>query len=148
MSDSYYRDPYGYSASPGRWNPAGAEMIYATGSASLALLEYLCIRGLRVGGREWHMIVFEITDNTLVGTLDARDLFSGWSALPHGKATQDFGKAWLDEKEYPFLKVPSSRLDITLYPGEFNLLINPDFPGITKLLKVVDNKSFRYLLNS
>lgn len=147
MSDAYYQDPYGSSGAPARWNPRGARMIYAAGSPSLAVLEYLCIRGMGVAAKQWYMVVFNITDESLVGTLDAGDLFSGWNALPHGKATQDFGKAWLDEREFPFLRVPSARLEMAFYPEEFNLLINPDFPDIKNLLSVVERKAFRYLLN-
>ena len=71
-----------------------------------------------------------------------------WNILPHGKATQDFGKAWLEEKEFPFLKVPSSRVSLAFYPLEHNLLINPDFPSISELVKVVETVPFDYLLNS
>lgn len=147
MSEAYYKDPYGASGAAARWNPRGTRMIYATCSPSLALLEYLCIRGTAVSSRWWHMITFDIADETLVGTLDADSLLSGWNALPHGRATQDFGKAWLAEREFPFLRVPSARLDIAFYPEEFNVLINPDFPDITRLLKVVDSRAFRYMLD-
>jgi len=160
MSDARYKNPYSISGAAARWNPKGTRMIYAAGSASLALLEYLCIKGTAVATKPWYMVVFDIANETLAGTLDPAGLLrppnplaSGeggprdWNALPHGKATQDFGKVWLDEKEFPFLRVPSARLDITFYPGEFNLLINPDFPDITKLLRVVESKAFTYLLN-
>lgn len=147
MSEAYSQDPYGSSGAPARWNPSGARMIYAACSPSLALLEYLCIRGLAVSGRRWYIITFDITDENLVGTLDADSLPSTWNVLPHGRVTQDLGKAWLDEAEFPFLRVPSARLDIAFYPLEFNLLINPDFPDITRLMKVVDRKAVSYLLN-
>lgn len=147
ISDAYYKDPYSSSGAPARWNPSAARMIYAAGSPSLALLEHLCIMGTGVSSRQWHMIVFDIADESLMGTLDARNLFSGWSGLPHGKGTQDFGKAWLDEREYPFLRVPSARLDIAFYPEEFNVLINPDFPHVKTLLTVAYRKAFSYLLN-
>ena len=122
-------------------------MIYAAGSPSLALLEYLCIRGTAVAARQWYMVVFDIADDTFVGSLDPAGLRRDWNALPHGRATQDFGKLWLEEKEFPFLRVPSARLDIGFYPGEFSMLINPDFPDITKLLRVADSRAFTYLLN-
>lgn len=122
-------------------------MIYAAGSPSLALLEYLCIRGTAVAARQWYMVVFDIADESLVGMLDPGGIPREWNALPHGRATQHFGKLWLEEKEFPFLRVPSARLDIAFYPGEFNLLINPDFPDITRVLRVVDSKVFSYLLN-
>lgn len=123
-------------------------MIYAGSAPTVALLEYLCIKGTAVGSKAWYMIVYEIADESWIGTLETESLPHGWNILPHGKATQDFGKAWLEEKEFPFLKVPSSRVNIAFYPLEHNLLINPDFLSLSDLLKVVDTVSFDYLLNS
>lgn len=122
-------------------------MIYAGGSPSVAQLEYLCIRGNAVASKPWHMIIYDIADETLIGTLEATSLPPDWNSLPHGKTTQEFGKIWLEEKEYPFLKVPSARIDLTFYPQEFNLLINPNFPELANFLTVVDSISFKYLLN-
>jgi RES domain-containing protein len=147
MSESYYKSPYGSSSNAGRWNPKGTRMIYAGSAPTVALLEYLCIKGPAAGKKPWYMITFTIDDESLVGTLDVRSLPADWSVIPHGKATQDFGKSWLDERESPFLKVPSARVHLSFYPMEFNLLINPDFPGLSSLLKVTDMIPFTYLLN-
>lgn len=122
-------------------------MIYGGSLPSVALLEYLCIKGNAVSTRPWYMVVYDIPDETLAGTLETASLPGDWNVLPHGKATQVFGKVWLDEKEYPFLKVPSARIDITFYPLEYNILINPDFPDLTNVLKVVEAIPFNYLLN-
>ena len=147
MSEDYYKDPYIASGSAARWNPKGSRMIYAASSPSLALLEYLCIRGNAVASRQWYMIVYEIRNEDLVGTLEAGSLPPDWNALPHGKATQDFGRAWLNERAFPFLRVPSARMNIRFFPGEFNLLINSEFPRLSKELKVLDAVPFSYLLN-
>lgn len=122
-------------------------MIYAGSSPSVALLEYLCIRGNMVATRPWYMVVYDVQDEALVGTLETGSLPGDWNVLPHGKATQDFGKVWLDEKEYPFLKVPSARIDIAFYPLEHNVLINPDFYNIANVLKIVEAIPFNYQLN-
>lgn len=114
-------------------------MIYAGSSPAVSLLEYMCIKGNAVGLKSWYMIVFDITDNNLIGTLDKDNLPSNWNVLPHGRSTQEFGKIWLREKKFPFLKVPSARVNIAFYPTEHNLLINPDFPGFTSLMKIVDS---------
>jgi RES domain-containing protein len=147
MSEAFYKSPYSSSGSAGRWNPKGVRMIYAGSSASVALLEYLCIKGNAVATRPWYMIVYQIPDESLVGTLEAASLPPDWNILPHGRATQDFGKVWLNEKAYPFLRVPSARIDLKFYPQEHNLLINPDFPELTKELQVVDTIPFSFLLN-
>ena len=123
-------------------------MIYAGSAPTVALLEYLCIKGTAVGSKPWYMIVYEIVDEKWIGTLEKESLPKDWNILPHGKATQDFGKVWLEEKEFPFLIVPSSRVNIAFYPLEHNLLINLDFPALSGLVKVVDSVSFDYLLNS
>src|SRR5687767_860549 len=116
MSDSHFKNPFSSSSSSGRWNPTGARMIYAAHLPSLALLEYLTIKGSAVSTKLWYMVEFEITDETLIGDLEAKNLPTEWNSLPHTKATQDFGKQWLDDKEFPFLKVPSSRLSLSFYP--------------------------------
>ncbi len=147
MSASYYKSPYGSSSNAGRWNPRGTRMIYAGSAPTVALLEYLCIKGPAVGSKPWFMIEYEVKDDSQVGTLEVSSLPSDWASVPHGKATQNFGKTWLDAREFPFLKVPSARINIRFYPMEFNLLINPDFPALTDLLKVVDTVPFTYTLN-
>ncbi len=146
MSAHFYRSPFSCSANGGRWNPKGSRMIYAGSSPSVSLLEYLCVKGNAVALNSWYMIVFEIKDSSLIGELDAYELPTSWNISPHGRATQNFGSAWLLEREFPFLKVPSARLNIKFYPEEHNLLINPDFPQLENKLKVVDTLPFSYLL--
>lgn len=123
-------------------------MIYAGSGPAISLLEYLCIKGNAVSGKSWYMIEFGIVDPDLIGTLEKDSLPENWNALPHAKVTQDFGRVWLQEKEFPFLKVPSARLNLSFYPLEHNLLINPDFPDFQKHIEVVDEVRFDYLMNS
>ncbi len=148
MSEAFYSDPFSCSLGGGRWNPKGSRMIYAGSAPTVALLEYLCIKGAAVGRKPWHMVVYEIGNEDLVGTLEIEGLPLGWNKLPHEKVTQDFGKFWLVEKEFPFLKVPSARVDLAFYPLEYNLLINPDFPELKNFISVVNIIPFDYLLNS
>lgn len=147
MSESHFQNPYDASSNAGRWNPKGTKMIYAASDPALAQLEYLCIRGFTLAKARWYMIVFEIADEKWVGTLEAERFPEDWAALPHGKATQEVGKVWLDYNEFPFLQVPSARLHLAFYPRQFNLLINPTFPDIAKWLKVIETVPFSYLLN-
>lgn len=136
------------SGNAGRWNPNGTRIIYAGSSPSIALLEYLCIKGPAVSERPWYMVVFEINiEKAMIGSLQPSNLPPDWNALPHAKSTQEFGKMWLTEKEYPLLRVPSARLDLSFYPIEFNLLINPDFRDIHQHLQLVETLPFEYNLN-
>ncbi len=147
MSETYHKNPLGASGSAGRWNPKGLLLIYAARSPSLALLEYLCIKGTAVAGKPWYMVVFSIENDALIGELQAASLPDDWDILPHGNATQSLGKSWLAAQEFPFLKVPSARIPLTFYPVESNLLINPYFPGIEEYLQVKDVVAFNYILN-
>jgi len=148
MSESYYKNPFSFSFNAGRWNPKGTGMIYAGSGPAISLLEYLCIKGNAVSGKSWYMIEFGIVDPDLIGTLEKDSLPENWNVLPHAKVTQDFGRAWLQEKEFPFLKVPSARLNLSFYPLEHNLLINPEFPDFKNHIEVVDEVRFDYLMNS
>jgi RES domain-containing protein len=147
MGEAYYKSPYSASTNGGRWNPSGSRMIYASSDPAVAQLEYLCINGNGVSMGLWHMVVFEIANEKLLGTVDPASLPQDWAALPHSKSTQGFGKLWLDEKEYPFLRVPTARLSLQFYPNQFNLLINPDYPNLTSVLKVKETIPFNFLLN-
>lgn len=148
MSEKYHREPFSSSLSGGRWNPKAYPMIYASSSAALAALEYLCIKGTSTALKTWYVVIYEILDSELIGTLDKESLPQNWDMLPHNKATQDFGKLWLVENSFPFLRVPSARLHLSFYPEEHNLLVNPRFPGIQDLLKVVDFRKFDYKLGN
>ena len=148
MSESFYKNPFSYSYNAGRWNSKGVGMIYAGNVPSLSLLEYICIKGNVVAAKSWYMVVYEIDKGELIGSLEPESLPENWDKLPHGKVTQDFGRIWLQEKEFPFLKVPSARLNLSFYPLEHNLLINPDFPELQEYIKVVDQLRFDYMLNS
>ncbi len=121
-------------------------MIYAGSTAALAALEYLCIKGTSVAMEPWFVVIYEIKDSNLIGTMEKNSLPEQWDVLPHGKATQEFGKLWLMEKSFPFLKVPSARLHTSFYPDEHNLLVNPIFPDIHGFFKVMDVRKFAYKL--
>ncbi len=146
MSEKYYKEPYSCSLLGARWNPRGFPMIYAASTASLAALEYLCIKGTSVSQEAWYVLTFEISEESLIGSLDSKSLPANWDILPHGKVTQEFGKQWLQENSFPFLKVPSARLHISFYPNEHNLLVNPVFPEIQKKFVFKLAERFQYKL--
>jgi RES domain-containing protein len=147
MSESYYKTPFSTSGNAARWNPKGQRMIYAASSPTVALLEYLCIKGSAVASKQWYMIVYEIVDETLIAQLEPTNLPADWSAVPHTRGTQELGRIWLEGNQEPFLKVPSARIGLVFYPMEFNILINPDYPDVTNVCKPIDTLPFNYLLN-
>ena len=121
-------------------------MIYAASSPSVAQLEYLCIKGNAVANNHWYMIVYEIANHNLIGEMDKSYLPDDWNILPRARSTQEFGRDWLLEREYPFLKVPSARINLAFYPEQHNLLINPDFADLQKALNIREVLPFDYLL--
>jgi RES domain-containing protein len=144
MSEKYHKEPYSCSLFGGRWNPKGYPMIYAASSASLAALEYLSIKGTAVAQQPWYVMVYEIKEMHWIGELEVAGLPANWDSLPHGKATQEFGKFWLKEQTFPFLKVPSARLHTSFYPEEHNLLINPLFSEINELFRFAEARKFAF----
>ncbi len=148
MSEKYRGEPFGSSPYGGRWNPKGYPMIYTASSAALAALEYLCIKGTSAALEIWYVVVYQSDDINLIGELEKQSLPPNWDMLPHGMSTQDFGKLWLMENSFPFLKVPSARLPISFYPEEYNLLVNPGFQGIQNLFRVVDVRKFVYKIKN
>jgi len=148
MQERYAAAPYSFSGTAARWNPKGTNMIYGGSSPALAQLEYLCIRGNVIGTQAWRMIVYEIRDETLIGEINPALLPGDWNALPHSLTTQEIGKQWLVSFDSPFLKVPSARLNLQFFPGDFNVLINPDFPDLRNLLTVINTVPFSFVLNS
>lgn len=56
----------------------------------------LCIKGSAVSAKPWHMVVYEVTDEKLVGRVEAASLPDDWQSLLHGKATQNFGSVCLE----------------------------------------------------
>lgn len=94
----------GESTYGGRWNPTGIEVIYASDSPSLSLLEFLVHYDQLPD--ELVLTLILIPDRLTI--LVAPALVTGWDS-PIGKAaTQEFGRAWAASLSSAVLKVPSA----------------------------------------
>jgi RES domain-containing protein len=114
----------GAEKSGGRWNRVGTPVVYASTSRALACLETVVhlstpplplnrfLVELSVPIAAWRAAV-KVDPAKLVG----------WDAEPAGKASLDWGAAWLASKATLLAKVPS-----IIVPEEWNVLVNPAHP--------------------
>jgi RES domain-containing protein len=116
----------GAKATGGRWNEAGAPMIYASESRALACLE--TIVHLNAGGLPLnrYLVRIDLADAAWASaaTLDSSSLV-GWDAEPAGRASIRYGTDWLRSVHSLLLFVPS-----VIVPEEQNVLVNPLHPDI------------------
>jgi RES domain-containing protein len=123
----------------GRWNRAGIAMLYASTSRALACLETIVHLG--AGDIPLNRYLVEIAlpkrawDSAVV--LQPSQLV-GWDALPYSKTSMDWGTKWAMGKSSLLAKVPS-----IVVPEEFNVLINPTHPDISRL-KVTKLRRWTY----
>src|SRR5690606_6785921 len=109
----------GAKAAGGRWNSPGRAVVYTAGSTSLAMLEML----VHLESQELlkQYVLFEATfDESLMTTLNAKDLPRSWRQSPPPSAVQQLGDAWLSEGGAAVLRAPS-----VIVPTEWNYLLNP-----------------------
>jgi RES domain-containing protein len=135
----YSRDLTGEGAklNGGRWNNEGIRCIYTAESRALALLEYTAHASLDTIPRALCFTTFDVPDQSILH-LQTGKLPGNWSDWPHSKESRDFGSQLLLKQEFLLLKFPSA-----IIPNEYNFLINPSHPLITKI-KIVDVVDYAY----
>lgn len=136
------RTPLGYGMAGGRWNAFGTPLIYACNCSALNFLELLCIKGPVVTASSWLLVQMDVLGD--IPSLSVDDLPDGWRVRPYPQATQEFGSQWAKHRVSPVLKVPSSRMPLSRFPLEHNLLINPLHGDFSKMvqLKAVEKVTF------
>ncbi|MFD1556693.1 RES family NAD+ phosphorylase [Paraburkholderia silviterrae] len=113
----------------GRWNRPGKPVLYTAENRSLACLETL----VHLGGAlplNRYLVRIDIADAVWrrAQKLDHTAAPIGWDAIPKGKASLDYGDAWLTANTSALLLVPSA-----IVPEEFNVLINPSHKDIARV---------------
>ena len=111
----------------GRFNSIGERAVYASGSLALAVLEMLVQAGRRSRIRD-HVCFSIVFDTSQVEIVEASDLPPGWDHIPHQRASQEIGDAWLRERRSLLLRIPS-----VVVPVEYNYVINPLHPDMASL---------------
>ena len=110
------RIPFEAHAMAGRWTSAGRPVVYASCTASTALLEFLAHRQSSLpDALACARMALGGTDVEVLERLP-----DGWRERPYRPDVQALGDRWLDERRSVALRVPS-----VLAPASHNLLINP-----------------------
>jgi RES domain-containing protein len=112
----------------GRWNSQGRAVVYMSESLSLCVLETL-VHMVKVPMlRNFKSIWVDIPES-LISTLNKKELPPSWKAVPASKETKRIGDRWYDEKVSPALKVPS-----TVIQDEWNFVGNPMHADFNELI--------------
>lgn len=120
----------GAKATGGRWNQAGAPMLYTSESRALACLE--TVVHLNAGGLplDRYLVKIDLPD----AAWTAAEAFGpakhvGWDAEPAGRVSITYGTDWIRSKRSLLLLVPSA-----IVAEEQNILINPSHPDIGRVV--------------
>jgi RES domain-containing protein len=119
-----------------RWNPNEVEMIYTSGSISLACLENVVHRNQYGLNGTFKVLTIEIPDDLAILSIPKKSLEDDWVNFENLPVTQKFGAQWILESKSAVLKVPSSIIE-----GESNYLLNPKHPDF-KLIKLLKSQPF------
>jgi RES domain-containing protein len=111
----------------GRWNHAGALIVYTATTLSLAILEMMVHLRIPVP-KSLPLFVVNLPD-LLIERL--APLLAGWDSHPPSAPSRDAGSQWLRSGSSAGLLVPS-----VIVPQETNCLLNPAHPQFS--LKWVD----------
>lgn len=115
----------GAERSGGRWNERGTPMVYASSSCALACLETVVHLA---GGLPLPLNRYLVRIDIPPALWAARTVFDaaqmvGWDAIPAGRVSLAWGRAWAHAGASVLAQVPSA-----IVPEESNLLINPLHP--------------------
>lgn len=103
----------------GRWNSKGTALVYAAGSASLAVLELLVHLSSHPILEAYRLC--EVTfDEKLIEAINPSDLPANWRSDPGPLELKQLGDAWVANRSSAVLRVPSVMVDT-----EVLYLLNP-----------------------
>ena len=118
----------------GRWNTKGMAVVYASSTIALATLETLAHLGDNISIRNAFLVGITVPKSVWAARaiIAAASLPPSWVAEPPGKASTDFGDAWLMSNAAALMLVPS-----IIVPEEYNVLINPAHPSVARMSSAV-----------
>jgi len=109
----------------GRWNRAGYPVVYASGSRSLAALEFLVHVPMALAPDNLSIAEINILKNIKRTSVKESQLPKNWKNYPAPEEIANIGTNWIKSQSSLLLNVPSAVVD-----KEFNTLINPLHPDI------------------
>lgn len=121
------------SGNAARWNSKGQLVIYTASSRALACLENVVHRSGEGLQQVFKVMLIDVPESLGILEISPEELPLGWnkSTMDGYEICQHIGNEWLNQNQFPLLKVPSA-----IIPKEYNFLINvrhPDFRHITLL---------------
>ncbi len=139
------RSPLGFGLGGGRWNHRGVPMIYLSNFSSIAINEMISIKGSTVAKSNWKICTIEIEGS--IAELGLSAVPKDWNVRPASRSTKDLGTLWANSMKTVCLKVPSARLNLSAYPNEHNLLVNPLHADFRKVVSYLGSEDFNFQLN-
>jgi RES domain-containing protein len=106
----------------GRWNNAGALIVYTSTTLSLAVLE-IFVHTRQPVPSSWPLFVADVPD-ALIERLSP--IPQNWDTHPPSASSREAGNKWLQSKVSVGLLVPS-----VIIPQEANCLLNPVHPDFS-----------------
>ena len=119
----------------GRWNQKGDACIYASGTRSLCILEYLANVSLEDLPPELEITAYDLPDR-FCKTIDQNDLPDDWNDIPSPMSTKIFGSTLLNDQSLVCFAVPS-----VIVPAELNYILNPASANF-KELRILSTEPF------
>lgn len=114
----------------GRWNSEGVFMLYTSTYASLAMLEVLVHADESEIPPQLFISQIEISEAAPLYQFPEEELPKNWRE-PDNLSLKKLGDRLMREKNYIGFRVLSAVL-----PREYNILLNPLFPGYTDLVTI------------
>ena len=112
----------------GRWNRPGTPIVYASGTLSLAVLEFLVHVDSDLLPESLVSVRATIPDSVAIQTINLSVLPGNWRDKIIPMAVQDLGISWAQRANSPVLKVPSVVIE-----HEWNYVLNPLHPDFEKI---------------
>ena len=116
--------PFASANAGGRWSPPGVACVYASLSASTALLEYL----VHLEGPTPEALLLAVGMIPAASVLSEINEPSTWCEFPYRPEVQQVGAAWLRSRASLAMQVPSA-----ICRDESNILLNPQHPDYAVL---------------
>ena len=121
----------------GRWNSEGVAVVYTSSTLSLAALEYLVHVQIEDVPGDLVSLEIDVPDDVRLEQIAAFDLPADWNQVEDHPACAARGDAWVDEAAALLLRVPSA-----IIPHEWNVLLNPRHPDMTRVSATVRDFAF------
>lgn len=132
-SEEWARDLSGFGPfrNGGRWNSKGIDMLYTSVNSSLAYLECLVHFDESIFPPGLFIAAIQIPDEEkLLYELPDKNYPKNWQ-IPENAENKQMGDKWMRDVKYLAVKVRSA-----VNPTEYNILLNPLYPGYRELVKI------------